>query len=190
MDEILLLFKTITTDDEFSEYSKKQENAKKNAREIFYQYVLNMHLDDKKKGYFEASDFIRMLDNHAWLKSKNIKVDKYGFPVFPKKKKPTGRKIGRPRGKSQKTIQRHNWIRDMYKKYRRKRTSSTLAEFAGDILSEMKENTPRFFENGIYKKSIILKDQEDGIAEIIYPFHNIKPRPVARFFVSGMMGRF
>ena len=134
MNKILLLFKTITTDDKFSEYSKKQENVNINSRKIFFQYVLDMHLDDKKKGHFKASDFIRMLDNHAWLKSKNIKVDKYGFPVFPKKKKPTGRRIGRPPGKSKLTIARHNWIRDKYDILLKKFSAYTLDECAGQLL--------------------------------------------------------
>lgn len=65
--------------------------------------------------------------------------------------------IGRPRGKSTKTIQRHNWIRDKYYKFRRMRLAHTLDEFAALILSELKENTPQFFEKSIYKKSTILK---------------------------------
>jgi len=65
--------------------------------------------------------------------------------------------IGRPRGKSTKTIQRHNWIRDMFVRLTKKRLGHTKDEFAALILSEMKENTPRFFENNIYKKSTILK---------------------------------
>jgi len=65
--------------------------------------------------------------------------------------------IGRPRGKSTKTIQRHNWIRDMFVRLKKKRLAHTKDEFARLILSEMKENTPRFFENNIYKKSTILK---------------------------------
>ena len=76
-----------------------------------------------------------------------------------KKRKPEtrGRKKGQRSGKSQKTIQRYNWIRDMYYKFRRMRLAHTLDEFARLILSEMKENPPRFFENHIYKKSTILK---------------------------------
>ena len=41
--------------------------------------------------------------------------------------------------------------------FKRKRLGHKLDEFAGLILSEMKENTPRFFEKSIYKKSTILK---------------------------------
>ena len=57
----------------------------------------------------------------------------------------------------QKTIQRYNWIREMRDKFRDQRLGHTKDEFARLILSEMKENTPRFFENNIYKKSTILK---------------------------------
>jgi hypothetical protein len=45
----------------------------------------------------------------------------------------------------------------MFVRLKKKRLAHTLNEFAGLILSEMKENTPRFFENNIYKKSTILK---------------------------------
>jgi hypothetical protein len=78
---------------------------------------------------------------------------------FNKKRKPEtrGRKKGQRSGKSQKTIQRYNWIRDMLEIVKKKRLGHTNNEFAGLILSEMKENTPRFFENHIYKKSTILK---------------------------------
>ena len=80
-------------------------------------------------------------------------------PKPAKKRKPEtrGRKKGQRSGKSQKTIQRYNWIRDMLEIVKKKRLAHTLDEFARLILSEMKENTPRFFENNIYKKSTILK---------------------------------
>ena len=65
-------------------------------------------------------------------------------------------KGGRPKGKSLKTIQRYNWIRDKYDILRDKRSGSTLEEFAGLIYSELREKTPRFF-NTPYKQSTILK---------------------------------
>ena len=78
---------------------------------------------------------------------------------FNKKRKPEtrGRKKGQRSGKSQKTIQRYNWIRDMLEILKRKRLGHTYDEFAGLILSILKENPPRFFENHIYKKSTIKK---------------------------------
>ncbi len=65
-------------------------------------------------------------------------------------------KIGRPRGKSQITKQRHNWIRDKYEILRNKRSGSTLKEFADLIYSELQEKTPHFFSKP-YEKSQILK---------------------------------
>ena len=65
--------------------------------------------------------------------------------------------IGRPKGQSTRTIQRLNWIRDKYYVLQKKRLGSTLAEKASLIRSEMKEKTPPFFQNGIYKKSTIIK---------------------------------
>ena len=76
-----------------------------------------------------------------------------------KKQKPEtrGRKKGQRSGKSLKTIQRYNWIREMRDKFRDQRLGHTNNEFAGLILSVLKENPPRFFENHRYKKSTILK---------------------------------
>ena len=78
---------------------------------------------------------------------------------FNKKRKPEtrGRKKGQRSGKSLKTIQRYNWIREMHDKFRDQRLGHTKDEFARLILSVLKENPPRFFENHIYKKSTILK---------------------------------
>ena len=80
-------------------------------------------------------------------------------PKPAKKRKPEtrGRKKGQRSGKSLKTIQRYNWIREMRNKFRDQRLGHTNNEFAGLILSVLKENPPRFFENNIYKKSTILK---------------------------------
>tara|TARA_B100002003_G_C13890807_1_gene434414 strand:+ start:37 stop:681 length:645 start_codon:yes stop_codon:yes gene_type:complete len=71
----------------------------------------------------------------------------------PKKSKGKG---GRPKGKSQKTIQRYNWIRDQYYILKKKRSGSTYKEFADLIYSELREKTPHYFDKS-YKKSTILK---------------------------------
>ena len=75
-------------------------------------------------------------------------------PISPKTK--SKGKGGRRRGKSLKTIQRHNWIRDKYIILKDKRSGSTLEEFAGLIYSELREKTPHYFDKS-YKKSTILK---------------------------------
>ena len=67
------------------------------------------------------------------------------------------RRIGRPRGKSTRTIQRENWIRDKFEHLKTKRVGGTLAEKASLIRSEMKEKTPPCFQRGIYEKSTIIK---------------------------------
>ena len=65
-------------------------------------------------------------------------------------------KGGRPKGKSLKTIQRHNWVRDKYYFLKDKRSGSTYEEFADLIYSELREKTPHYFDKS-YKKSTILK---------------------------------
>ena len=75
-------------------------------------------------------------------------------PISPKTK--SKGKGGRPKGKSLKTIQRYNWIRDKYIILKDKRSGSTLEEFAGLIYSELREKAPSYFGKP-YKKSTILK---------------------------------
>ena len=85
--------------------------------------------------------------------------DDYVRACFTKGKKPakSKKKGGRPKGMSQKTRQRYNWIRDKYHILKKKRSASTLDEMAGLIYSIMQENPPPFFEKTPYKKSTILK---------------------------------
>ena len=74
----------------------------------------------------------------------------------PKTKTKSKGEPGRPSGKSQKTIQRYNWIRDKYHFLKNKRSGSTYQEFADLIYSELREKTPPFFDKP-YKKSQIKK---------------------------------
>ena len=85
--------------------------------------------------------------------------DDYVRACFTKGKKPakSKKKGGRPKGISQKTRQRHNWIRDYFHHLKKKRSASTLDEMAGIIYSIMREKPPPFFEKTPYKKSTILK---------------------------------
>ena len=85
--------------------------------------------------------------------------DDYVRACFTKGKKPakSKKKGGRPKGMSQKTRQRHNWIRDYFHHLKKKRSASTLDEMAGIIYSIMREKPAPFFEKTPYKKSTILK---------------------------------
>ena len=88
-----------------------------------------------------------------------IVSDDYVRACFTKGKQPakSKKKGGRPKGMSQKTRQRHNWIRDKYHILKKKRSASTLDEMAGIIYSIMRENPPPYFEKTPYKKSTIKK---------------------------------
>ena len=85
--------------------------------------------------------------------------DDYVRACFTKGKKPakSKKKGGRPKGMSQKTRQRYNWIRDKYHILKKKRSASTLDEMAGIIFSRLREKPPLYFEKTTYKKSTILK---------------------------------
>ncbi len=88
-----------------------------------------------------------------------IVSDDYVRACFTKGKKPakSKKKGGRPKGMSQKTRQRHNWIRDKFYILKKKRVASTLDEMAGIIYSIMREKPPLYFEKTPYKKSYINK---------------------------------
>ena len=101
-------------------------------------------------GYIEP---IPETENERILKEKYKEYEKIDYSVSHDRV----RKIGRPRGKSTRTIQRENWIRDKFYFLKKKRLGSTLNEIAGLILSEMREDTPPCFHNSIYKKSTIIK---------------------------------
>ena len=88
-----------------------------------------------------------------------IVSDDYVRACFTKGKQPakSKKKGGRPKGMSQKTRQRHNWIRDYFHHLKKKRSASTLDEMAGIIYSIMREKPPLYFEKTPYKKSTIKK---------------------------------
>ena len=114
----------------------------KNVRDVVKSKILEIH---KLEERIKDNKIFRNYGDTEDEKSKSSKT----------KTKSKG-KGGRPKGKSLKTIQRYNWIRDKYDILRDKRSGSTLEEFAGLIYSELREKTPRFF-NTPYKKSTILK---------------------------------
>ena len=94
------------------------------------------------------------------LKLKPFIVDHFIQYINGKKgKKPakSKKKGGRPKGMSQKTRQRYNWIRDKFYILKKKRSASTLDEMAGIIFSRLREKPPLYFEKTPYKKSTILK---------------------------------
>ena len=88
-----------------------------------------------------------------------IVSDDYVRACFTKGKQPakSKKKGGRPKGMSQKTRQRHNWIRDYFYHLKKKRSASTLDEMAGIIYSIMQEKLPLYFEKTPYKKDYIKK---------------------------------
>jgi len=80
-----------------------------------------------------------------------------GFKLFKYKGNKKKNKGGRPRGKSQQTRQRHNWVRDKYYIVVNKRLEGRLEDIAGLIRSELLEKPPQFWSGKIYEKSTILK---------------------------------
>lgn len=86
----------------------------------------------------------------------NVPDNINNFKAFKYKCNKKKNKGGRPRGKSQITKQRHNWIRDKYAILMNRRSGSTKKEFAKLIFSELQEKTPPYF-NKPYELSQILK---------------------------------
>jgi len=80
-----------------------------------------------------------------------------GFKLFKYKGNKKKNKGGRPRGKSQQTRQRHNWVRDKYYIVLHKRIAGNQEEIAGVLYSELLEKRPQFWRGKIYEKSTILK---------------------------------
>ena len=85
--------------------------------------------------------------------------DDYVRACFTKGKQPakSKKKGGRPKGMSQKTRQRYNWIRDKFYILKEKRVASTLDEMAGIIFSRLREKPPLYFEKTTYEISTIKK---------------------------------
>ena len=80
-----------------------------------------------------------------------------GFKPFKYKGNKKKNRGGRPRGRSQQTRQRYNWVRDKYYLFVEKRLAGRLEDIAGVIRSELLEKPPKFWIGTHYKKSTILK---------------------------------
>ena len=116
--------------------------------------IIDIIKEEIKKCETFLEDYIHLQLGAGLVLSPAMK--KYKPTQVNKPKIKTKGKSGRPKGKSLKTIQRYNWIRDKYYILQKKRSGSTYEEFADLIYSELREKTPHYFDKS-YKKSTILK---------------------------------
>ena len=137
-------------DDEVIEYTIEIKN------EIISSLEKNSSKSDKIK-----VNYIKWIEKyihgiHEFLIEHNFKVPKlledHKIFIYQTGKK----KVGRPKGRSEQTDKKYDWILKKWLHQKKNKYAHTTNEHAGLIRSELKNNTPEFWEGDIYSKETII----------------------------------